>query len=189
MTTSFPDCSAHWPMRPIRIPPLQTVCSSCCGSRAPAPPRPAPRPGGGLRAASLLVAAIGAGAALGTGLIKLPWLVVEPSPSAEPSPSSSTEPSLPVATDDGLPVGSLARPLTELPLHDRPATDSAVQASIPAGQMVYLQMAGETGPHVADDAVWYPVRWAAAFKAWPIVPGGEFGGWLPGARDGFATVE
>ena len=151
--------------------------------------RPASRPWMVLLAASLLVAAIGAGAALGTGLIKLPWLVVEPSPSAEPSPSSSTEPSLPVATDDVLPVGSLARTLIELPLHDRPATDSAVQASIPAGQLVYLQMAGESGPYEADDAVWYPVAWAPDFKAWPIVPGGEFVGWLPVARDGFATVE
>ncbi len=151
--------------------------------------RPTRQPRMVLLAAALLVAAIGAGAALGTGLIKLPWLVVEPSPSAEPGPTGSAEPSLPVATDDVLPVGSLARTLTELPLYDRPATDSALQALIPAGQVVYLQMVGEVGPHLADGAVWYPVAWAPDFDAWPIHPDGGFTGWLPSARDGLATVE
>jgi len=151
--------------------------------------RPTRRPRMVLLAAALLLAAIGAGAVLGTGLIKLPWLVVAPSPSPEPSPTSSAEPSLPVATDDVLPVGSLARTLTELPLHDRPATDSALQALIPAGQVVYVQLRGEVGPYEADGAVWYTVAWAPDFEAWPIPPDGEFWGWLPVAREGFATVE
>jgi hypothetical protein len=156
---------------------------------AAGPSRPARRPWMVLLAAALLLAAIGAGAVLGTGLIKLPWLVVEPSPSAEPSPTSSAEPSLPVATDEVLPVGSVARTLTELPLHDSPATNSALEALIPAGQVVYIQGVGEFGPYEADGTVWYPVAWAPNFEAWPIRPDGGFAGWLPTARDGLATIE
>ncbi|MEX0709969.1 MAG: hypothetical protein WD116_02065 [Chloroflexota bacterium] len=151
--------------------------------------RPTRRPRMVLLAAALLVVAIGAGAALGTGLIKLPWLVVEPSPSAEPSPTSSAEPSLPVANDDVVPVGSLARTLTELPLHDRPTMDSTLHALVPAGQVVYVQAVGEFGPYEADGTVWYPVAWAADIGGWPIHPDGGFTGWLPIARDGLATVE
>jgi len=151
--------------------------------------RPARRPWMVLLAAALLLAAIGAGAILGTGLIRLPWLVIAPSASAEPNLTNSAEPSLPVATDNVLPVGSLARTLTELPLHDRPATDSALQTLIPAGQVVYLQMVGEVGPYEADGTVWYPVAWARDFEAWPIPPDGGFTGWLPVAGGGLATVE
>jgi hypothetical protein len=151
--------------------------------------RPARRPWMVLLAAALLLAAIGAGAILGTGLIKLPWLAIAPSPSAEPNLTNSAEPSLPIATDNLLPVGSLARTLTELPLHERPATDSALQTLIPAGQVVYVQGVGEFGPYEADGTVWYPVTWAPDFEAWPITPDGGLTGWLPTARDGFATVE
>lgn len=154
--------------------------------------RPTQRPRMVLLAAALVLAVIGAGAVLGAGLIKLPWLVVEPSLSAEPSPTtptSSASPSLPVATNEILPVHSLARTLTELLLHDRPTIESELQVPIPAGQVVYLQMVGEVGPYEADGAIWYPVAWALDFEAWPIFPEGVSFGWLPVARDGFATVE
>ncbi|HEX6128376.1 MAG TPA: hypothetical protein VF071_05065 [Candidatus Limnocylindria bacterium] len=151
-----------------------------------------------LLAAALLLVAVGAGAALASGLVRIPWLVVNPSPSPSPSPTAtplpsepasiepSASPTLPPTSDAVLPPSSLATTLVELPLHQLPGTDTPLEATIPAGETILIHA---FGPEMAEGETWYPVAWAEDFTGWPQNPETSLGGWVAVTRDGFSTIE
>lgn len=140
--------------------------------------------------AALLVAVVAAGGAVASGLVKIPWLVVDPGPSpsldATPAPSAtaSLAPELPAV----LPPFSLVRTLTDLPLHREHDPDAPIEATIPAGEIVMVQIAESFGPVTVAGDTWYPVAWSPGYNEWPAGPAAGFAGWIAVAHDGASAV-
>lgn len=115
---------------------------------------PAARPARGpmlLIAAALLVSLLLAGAAIGSGLVELPWLTADATPTAQPSRSAqATESAVPSETPAAspseagtlayepppgvLPPGAIVVVLRDLELRELPRADAPVVATVTAGE-------------------------------------------------------
>lgn len=123
-----------------------------------------------LLAAAALIAALAVGAAVGSGIVKLPFLIAEASatpqptasaspsasippasPSPQPSPSATAEPS-PTLQPGNLAVDGVARVMVdELTLRAEPGLDGERLGSLAADYTGFIA----DGPVVADGYSWY----------------------------------
>jgi len=148
-----------------------------------------------LVAAVMLVTVLAVGAAVGSGLMKVPWFTVQVSPapsgvaisseSATPtaaasatssaSPSPSPAPTPVVAVPDGLlPPGSKATVLVDgLRLRQQPSTSAPVLATLAKGDTVTIFHNIITPvPVIVEGVPWYGVEDASKQLAWVAGEGG-----------------
>jgi hypothetical protein len=111
-----------------------------------------------LLAAAALIALVATGAVVGSGLVRLPWLVTDASPTPQPqsSPTLSAEPSMRTATPvpSAAPaVGSVVRiTATGLSLREEPLLDGIRIGGLAGGGTQAYVVAG---PVVEDGYDWY----------------------------------
>jgi hypothetical protein len=115
-----------------------------------------------LLAAAALIAAVATGAVVGSGLVRVPWLVADASPTLQPQstatavPSPSAEPSTPTATPvptTAPAVGGVVRiTATGLSLRKEPGLDGVRMGGLAGGG---TQAYVVEGPRVEDGYEWY----------------------------------